>query len=335
MRRLRFLATLALAAAVLPLSWWRSELPKTTDQDRRIRLVDLSARPSVAGPFRLAGAWEIASGDRHFGGFSALLALPGNRFVAGSDTGRKLEFSIPGSDGWTARLSQIGRPGFRDKFAVDLEALTLDPASGTVWGSYEVTNSVTRFTPDLVPETTAKPRGLQAWQSNTGPETLVRFPDGRFLAVAEAPLEWLGQRHSAVLFAGDPAEGAREETVTLIGIQGYRPVDAVAVGDGRALVLFRKLLWRAPPGFATAIGLVDIDVREPDGSLVAKPLAFLGNGFPAENYEGIAITGPTDQRRVWLISDDNLAKFQRTLLLELAWDEGSDAKRRAGFPARP
>jgi len=40
--------------------------------------------------------------------------------------------------------------------------------------------------------------------------------------------------------------------------KGYRPVDATPAGDGRALVLLRRVIWGFPPGFATAIAEIDL-----------------------------------------------------------------------------
>ena len=49
-----------------------------------------------AGPLRLAGAWELSTEDRRFGGLSSL-ALDQGRFLAVSDRGAVTRFDPPAS----------------------------------------------------------------------------------------------------------------------------------------------------------------------------------------------------------------------------------------------
>jgi len=52
------------------------------------------------------------------------------------------------------------------------------------------------------------------------------------------------------------------------------------------------------------------------GETVAEIVAPL----PADNYEGLAVEPTADGgATLWIISDDNEMRFQRTLLLKLEW----------------
>ena len=48
-------------------------------------------------------------------------------------------------------------------------------------------------------------------------------------------------------------------------------------------------------------------------------LADLKRPVPRDNFEGLAIVPDASGVTLWLISDDNFARIQRTLLLELHW----------------
>jgi hypothetical protein len=50
-----------------------------------------------------------------------------------------------------------------------------------------------------------------------------------------------------------------------------------------------------------------------------RKLADLEAPLPMDNYEGLAVLPDRDGVTLWLISDDNFARIQRTLLLELHW----------------
>lgn len=258
----------------------------------------------------------------YFGGFSALVTLPDGRLVAGSDAGRKLVLEQPVGQETIGLLSKFGPDDITNKAGLDLEALTVDPEGDHLWGAYEGRNQIFRFDRSLRVDARAAPSALSDWGENAGPEAFTRLEDGRFLAIEEQTIGWFGNRHRALIFSADPTQGSRAEKLEFIAPDGFRPVDLTPVSGGRALVLFRRLLWRLPPGFETAIGIVDIDKRGPDGALKAASLTVLDERFPQDNYEGIALGENDGERRVWLISDDNFMSNQRSLLLELRWATG-------------
>ena len=114
--------------------------------------------------------------------------------------------------------------------------------------------------------------------------------------------------------ADDPVAAA--QALVLTGPDGFRPTDAAALPDGRVVVVMRRLLWPLPMQFGAVIALVDPDRRDGEGRLVARQLVRLYPPIPVDNFEGVAVvrTGP-GRVTLWVISDDNDAVTQRSLLL--------------------
>lgn len=320
MRKGRFFLALCLVAALAPGTFVRS--PQVLySLEGEVTFDPLPVTEVRSGPFTLEQAWVIAGEPRGLGGFSALVTLDGGRFLAGTDGGWRLEFSRPDRRDPNPLVAVLGPPMSEDKFARDLESLTRDPETGLIWGAYEMSNSLARFSVARKMEKRAQPDEIGDWGDNSGPEALVRFSDGRFLVIEERESGWNSARHRAVVFAGDPTEGGPSQRLKFQGIAGYRPVDMTPLDGGRALVLFRDLRFSVPPAFASAIGILDMDHRAEDGSLLVRELTRLQSPFPFENYEGMALTRDEDGRHLWLISDDNFMQYQRTLLLKLRWHE--------------
>ncbi|MEX0341272.1 MAG: esterase-like activity of phytase family protein [Erythrobacter sp.] len=325
MRPKRLILAAALALALAPGIWVRSPpLPRALQPG--VTLTPIAAQRSTTGDFTLLSAWELTGDPLRFGGFSALVALPGGRFLAGSDTGRRLDFYRPDQSRQPGMFGPFERGEASYKKGRDLESLAVDPESGTAWAGYEYRNSIVRLGPEYRPEQSVRPTAMADWGANSGAESLVRLEDGRFLVIEERPRRWRGSRHRAVLFTGDPVGDTQSQSVLVDIPAGYRPVDAAAAGAGRALVLLRRLDWSIPPGFETAIAELDVDLRDADGVVTARMLAEFGSAIPRDNYEGLAITDDADGQHVWLISDDNFMSYQRTLLLKFRWQQREKAR---------
>lgn len=266
---------------------------------------------------RLTGAWEVHTPHKDGGSYSALVALSPERLLAFSDKGFALEFSAPGSPARAPQLRPILSGRIRAKAWRDVEAATRDPHSGSIWIAFEGRNQVSRYDPNLTVTASSRPAAMRNWPRNQGAEALALLPDGRFLALGESNLSRFdGRDHPAVLFAGDPAAGAAAQALVLTGPDGFRPTDAAALPDGRVVVVMRRLLWPLPMQFGAVIALVDPDRRDGEGRLVARQLVRLYPPIPVDNFEGVAVV-PTGPGRVtlWVISDDNDAVTQRSLLL--------------------
>lgn len=303
---------------------WLRDPPIADNYQQVIRfkplsLPDRKVQEQYLGPFQLEGAWEIVSPNTDFGGYSALLAMQDGQFLALSDRGVALRFSIPGHGSHPVRMIVVAEQRttlFNTNY--DAEAATHDRTTDHVWIAWETTNAISRHDGALNRERIIYPPQMD-WGVNDGAESLVRLADGRFLALREAFVGWLeNSRHQALLFSGDPVEGGKPESFTFSGPTGFKPTDAAQLPDGRVLILMRQLTWPMPPRFSGRIAIADPARIREGKTWHARSLARLEAPLPIDNFEGIAIEPGSDGRlAIWLISDDNGAAFQRTLLWKL------------------
>jgi hypothetical protein len=263
----------------------------------------------------LTGVWEIAAPVPPFGGFSALLDRGEAGFTAFSDRGWRLDFAPPGARSPSPRY----RPVFADRLAqqrfFDIEAAVHDPATGRLWLASENNHAIHRLAADGTPAGSRALAGIADWGRNAGIEAMVRLADGRFILLPEGA-------ESGLIFADDPVAGGAPATfrITLPG-QGYAITDAAVLPDGRLMVLLRKLvspLAGAWPPFASIIAVGD--VPQAGGAFAPGVILPLEGVLPPENYEGLALRTEGDGAvTVWLMADDNLSAFQRTLLARLVF----------------
>ena len=321
MKRRRLILAALLACAVSPGVFIRSELlPPNLDGPVSIRAIDFPRMDT--GPFSLTGAWELDSANNYFGGYSALVPWGDDKLLAASDAGRLLV--IPRPDLSDAAPAVRSFPGFAraDKMLADVESLTIDRASGQLWAGLEWSQMIARFRPDLSYDSNIRPLSMADWGGNSGPESLTRLPDGRFLVIEERPLQDRPGTHEALLFPSDPLDGAEPLRFSVEGRVGFRPSDALALDDGRLLVLMRSFSFGIPPRFGTRIIIADTDRIEAGQLLRTRTLANFEDPLPTENFEGMALVpDPQGGMALWLISDDNKLRHQRTLLLKLHWND--------------
>ena len=339
----RTIALSLFAAALLVLTWGRAEL-QPVDPTAPVT-AELVAQGAAGGepsesPLSLAAVWQLDSRTRDFGGYSALIALPDGSLLAGSDSGTLLHIEQPGTAAMSGSYPQLAATEGRDKRDADLEALTLDRATGAIWAGYERSNAIERYSPRLERLGRVEPARMQDWRANGGPEAMVRLADGRFVVLAEVRRRPAAQGHRAVLFPGDPTAGdAAGEGVAFAfaAPAGMRPVDMTQLADGTVLVLLRRLEWYLPPDFASAVAVLDPEAIEAGALWHPERVLRLPEGVPSENYEGLASEpGADGTTRLWLILDDNFTGLQRTLLVALDWHAPERPRQKArGNAARP
>lgn len=336
--KMRRLAAILFCIVLLALVWVRSPV-SAVNHDGRITLHSLSVAglPSPGPGMVLERAWQLDSTDELFGGYSALLALEGGRYLAVSDRGRQLAFGDPSVGQLAGRMGWFATHETLDKRMSDAEAVTRDPASGTMWVSYEQTNRIVRVAADGAVSTIG-PAAMADWPANSGPEAMVRLADGRFIVLAEHRSGWWSGSSPALMFPGDPLDTDRPVHFAFAAPDDYVPVDMTQLPDGRVLVLLRALLYRLPPRFSSALLLADpADITE-GGLWHGQIVARINPPLPSDNYEGLAIVpGKDGAVTLWIISDDNVAVTQRTLLLKLTWTppapgKGKGAPPRGGTP---
>ena len=148
---------------------------------------------------------------------------------------------------------------------------------------------------------------------------MTRLSDGRFLVLAEGG----GPAHEGRLLPRAPDGTDRSLHFRYVAPSGYRPTDVAQLPDGRVLILLRELRWPMPPRFGTKLVLADPATIRRGQDWSGTVLASLDGTGLEENYEGLAIeAGAGDTLNAWLISDDNSAATQRTLLLRLQFRLG-------------
>lgn len=271
------------------------------------------------GALTLQAAWQLTSDTRGFGGFSAL-DVNGNRVTALSDAGTILRFRLGrfgnASDASLVRVpEQCGHVSH--KYDNDTESLAHDPARQQWWIGFEWRNVVCRTNADFSKgESSTKPKAIADWPKKRGPESMTRLNDGRFLLIAEEKLGG-GSVTPVVLFDRDPTDPAAVATTLAYRPPvGFKPTDVAQLPDGRLLVLTRRFaLWSL---FTSKLVLLDAVPPAPGGVLQGRVMAHFESPVLADNFEGLSVTVENGKPIIWIISDDNFMRWQRTLLLKFA-----------------
>lgn len=278
-------------------------------------------RPSArrVGRLRFLGGWALTSRERAFGGLSAL-ARVGDHFIALSDIGAFVRFTL-GDDG-RVRGAAIAPLPTRCAYGPlksdrDTEALVVD--NGRAWVSFESRNAICRLGPGRqVAVARYRPPAIRRWPRTGGPEAMARLPGGAFLIFSETGKGPDGST-DLLLFDRDPTDPAAR--VARFGYRapaGFRATDAVRLDDGRLLVLNRR--FGLAYGFTNALTLVDPAGAKP-GQVIGGPvIARLEPPTVHDNFEGLALGRDRGLPVLWMVSDDNFMRWQRTLLLEFAVD---------------
>ncbi len=323
-RGLRLLLLAIVAIGLAPGTFLRTPTGLRSDV-AEVTVRPLAERDGVSGVLPLTGVWELTSPHAFFGGFSALVAKGPAGLIAGTDRGFLLDLDLSGPEprAVPGSFRFVGITGPARREFVDLESLAHDPSTGTLWAGLEGRESfIMRLAPDGRRHRRA-PAEMTHWSANSGPETMTRLADGRFLVIAEGAQRCGERLHEALLFPGDPVEEGRPLVSRFRAPEAYDPVDAAQLPDGRLLILLRRVRYSLPARFDTAIAIADTGAIREGAVWEARILARLTGGIFADNFEGLAFvpTGEDSSRgSIWLIADDNFSIFQRNLLVRFAWD---------------
>lgn len=323
-RRLILLGCIALVLA--PGTWLRTP-PSPADYEAGVTVA--SIMPSgkfVSDQVTLEQAWQLTSTNTHFGGYSGLVALDERSLLAGSDKARLLDLKVT-EGGLKARQMRFLKTGLArqddlDRELVDLEAITRDNDSGTLWAAYEFTQTIERHSPNGAIAVRDPPE-MAGWPENGGPEVLQRLADGRFLVLAENSESWFADGTPGLLFGRDPIEKQDPIAFRFPELEGLSPVDAALLPDGKVMILLRDIRFSWPIRFRSALAIADPSAIEDgelwDAAIVAR---FSGPGLDA-NFEGLASVPRDDGgATIYVISDDNFSNLQETLVLRLSWTPG-------------
>ena len=312
-RAKRLIGGLALAALSAPGTWFQEDVPNSPTRDIEVRQVAGASETTIDG-WRVEGIWHAEANNLTFGGFSALFALQEDTLRAFSDRGTRFSLTEPDQPSTVRNVvRQLVEPG-RAFELWDIESATRDPETGTYWLGYENVHTIHRFTVASDADGVRDLDDEVDWTVNSGAEAMVRLKDGRFVILPE------GER-TGLIFASDPVEGVEPETFTYANpAYSHAATDMAQLPDGRVLILLRNLdLGGGWPPFESKLAIAPAPKA---GEEWAPAITLdLAGVLPRENYEGLAIRPQEDGTlTVWLVSDDNMSAFQRTLLAKLAFD---------------
>ena len=282
--------------------------------------IAIEARPVAAGEhgarvgaLTYVGGFSLkARGTDSFGGLSGFDIGPDGRFVAVSDAGDLVRGRLT-TEGITeatiARLADENVQAFQGKMSADAEGLTLLEDGGMAI-SFEQDHRFLAYPPTGAPRRLPGLIGARVGP-NTGFEALA---DWRDPATGERRLVVGAENGDA--WACGPAMGVCRQFLSAERDnpgRGFRLTGLDALPDGRLVALYRSASLLT--GLRASICLVTPGAERP-----VTELARLPGGITVDNMESIAaLPQPDGSVRLHLLSDDNFAGWQRTLLLMFDW----------------
>ncbi len=271
------------------------------------------------GKLAWLGGLHITSADKRFGGYSALETAPGGRLVSVSDLGHWFVFRpvldasgklVGVSEGEIEPLRDDRGHPFSGKAMSDAESLRRDPIQGGFLVAFERHHRVLRYRTIGGPGIPiATPEEIKSQPDNGGIEAMAAFSDGRLLLISEQAQAENGDL-KAWLRVG-------EEWHKLSYAMGgnFLPTDAAVTHASDLLVLERSFNFLTREVGARLVRVPAQRVA-PGGRIHGETLAEWGKPYSVDNMEGLAVArGPGDSTLLWIISDDNQSRRQRTLLM--------------------
>ena len=278
------------------------------------------------GALTFRGGLELTSSYLEFGGVSAIRVGPdGSGFLAVTDKGRWLRGRIVYDGERPAGIADAemapvlggdGKP-LAARGWYDAESIAID--GGTVWLGIERVNQIVRFDYGRLGllargQPIALPPGISKLPNNKGLECLVSAGKGMplagtLIAISERGLDANGNIKGFLI--GGPSAG--EFAVTRIGEFDVSDCAVTPAGD---LLLLERSFSRLR-GVGMRIRRVALASVKPGALLDGPALLEADMGYQIDNMEGLSVhRAPNGDVVLTLISDDNFAFYQRTLLLQ-------------------
>jgi hypothetical protein len=291
----------------------------------RVHLDESHPDLQVIGGLIFRGGLVIRDRDSQFGGLSGIeVDHDGSRFIAVSDKGRVVTAALdydPAGNLTAARdiavaplLDGNGKKVRGSRH--DSEGLARLP-DGRWAVSFEYDHRVELYpanaagpvTPPLAPLPELPVNPGDRWiGGNSGPEAVAALPDGRLLVIEEGIEKNAGQ--SRAWLGG---QGGWEK-LSYRGKAPYRPTDAAVLPGGDVLVLERRASLLG--GFGARIVRLSSDSLRAGSALSGTELAVLEPPLTTDNFEGLSVVErPDGSLMLYVVTDNNLWKVQRTLLL--------------------
>lgn len=268
----------------------------------------------------LAGAWELTSTDRRFGGLSGLDVLPSGNLLAVSDEGRFVwislnEAGVPAS-AHVAPLRDADGSQLEGKPLTDAEGLLITE-DGLALVSFEREHRLLAYDLEgcgaaargaLIADLSIRPYGMRRdMEENGGAEGLALYGTQLYLGIETNDEGGILARLDGGPRLRVTERAELEDGLSITGLDGHHArIYTVARGYERGVGNTVDVFYfdaSATPAFATS------------------PLLRLTPEMTVDNFEAIAV----DQRegaptRLWLLSDDNFNPGQRTLLFAFDMD---------------
>ncbi|MEQ9122748.1 MAG: esterase-like activity of phytase family protein, partial [Alphaproteobacteria bacterium] len=235
-----------------------------------------------------------------------------DRLVAVSDRGAA--FSLPmTTEGDVAAVGRLGLPAGMNALR-DAEAIRRVP-DGAWLVAFERGARLLRYPGDAAalarPPTSSRDLNrLGRLSYNGGIEAMAVLAGGRVLLIAETGT---GDARQAWILDGEAATPRGYATDA-----GFDPTDAVALPDGRVLVLERRFNGLSVPLFSSRLAWIAKEsLAATQGPLTVERRRSLADLLPSENWEGIEVVERPEGPELWLVSDDNFRWPQNTLLARI------------------
>ena len=331
--RIADLLLVCLAAAILPASPGLAEdkaRPETAVlAGRAIQLDPEDPERQRIGRLTWRGGIEITSPSSRFGGLSGLLvSADGTWLLAVSDTGRwwvaGLRYDGDGrligiQDGRMARLRDLDGDAVSKKRWRDAEGLA-ELADGSILVSFEHKHRIWRYGADGPPLSTRptawpQPEGLEDAPDNSGLEALAVLAGGDLLALTEDQKNGGGK-------VGYLWRGGAWSRLTYLPEPHFKPTGASRLPGSDDLLVLERAYSLLGGVRVRLVRLAAGDIQ-PGAVLRGEELARWNQSLAIDNFEAVATRqGPDGETLVYLLSDDNFNRLQRTLLLMFALEEG-------------
>ena len=264
----------------------------------------------------LAGAWQLKSDEPNFGGLSGVDVLRSGSLLTVSDAGAFIWIGVDPDTGAPDGIGSIaymrGEDGnfFPTKLAADAEGLSL--RDGLAMVSFERDHRIEAFNLERCGSAARGARVVtfdgvvdgRRIDNNRGAEGLMVSGD---TLVAGFETHYSGG--SPVVEVMDDGSVTLQRYTEQAGLYVLTGMDQA---DGLTATIFRAYDPARGPRVILQVDGAEGRIAE---AHFKKPL-------PVDNFEGVAIgVSPQGTPRIWIISDDNFSRDQRTLLLALDLDE--------------
>lgn len=260
---------------------------------------------------KLAGAWELTSPDPNFGGLSGLAIEDDTTLLAVTDAGGWIRLSLAQEAPSAAMIGYMRGAGgefLSGKGENDAEGLAV--RDGIAFVSFERDFRIEAFAIGVcgaaakAVEIAALPDAFDGSpiDGNEGPEALLLTPGGELTFGFEAAVDQTSPLGRVLASGEGEWSGARASNPSGFALVA---MDSVLQADGTQRDVF---LYRAFDPVRGARSVLTWGPGDSGRVTLSRPLV-------TDNFEGLAADVlDNGQVRLWIVSDNNFSKLQRTLI---------------------